>query len=227
MLHELIPSHTSSTFKEFLRARFVRRAEDSERGSVYPKAFSQLASEIHRTIHVLDVNPGDGKFVSMPDLCKQYVTALNEQGLSDIQIYRADCLKLRLQQPLGGALRWCSFGAQSEWRTLNLLFLSLFPGNFSWSMLLKWCTPRHASFRTGRQTDDLNFDLSNLAEPGDDHPQVSSCSAIEDIASVELFNSASTYIANCWPWKVASRLCRLPKTRWTTHLQCPMYCTTV
>ena len=101
MLHELIPSHTSSTFKEFLRARFVRRAEDSKRGSVYPKAFSQLAFEIQRTIHVLDVNPGDGKFVSMPDLCKQYVTALNEQGLSDIQSYRADCLKLRLQQPWG------------------------------------------------------------------------------------------------------------------------------
>ena len=36
----------------------------------------------------------------------------------------------------------------------------------------------------------MNFDLANLAEPGDDHPQVSSCSAIEDIASVELFNSA-------------------------------------
>ena len=46
----------------------MRRAEDSERGSVYPNAFSQLASEIQRTIHVLD-NPGarDGKFVSMPE----------------------------------------------------------------------------------------------------------------------------------------------------------------
>ena len=44
---------------------------------------------------------GDGKFVSMPDLCEQYLTALNEQGLSDIHSYRADCLKLRLQQPLG------------------------------------------------------------------------------------------------------------------------------
>ena len=41
----------------------MRRAEDSERGLVYPKAFSQLASEIQRTIHVLD-NPGDGKFVT-------------------------------------------------------------------------------------------------------------------------------------------------------------------
>ena len=55
---------------------------------MYPKAFPQLASEIQRTIHVLD-NPGDGKFVSMPDLCEQYVTALNEQGLSDIHSYRA------------------------------------------------------------------------------------------------------------------------------------------
>ena len=42
----------------------------------------------------------------------------------------------------------------------------------------------------GGQTDDLNFDLANLAETGDDHPQISSCSAIEDITSVELFNSA-------------------------------------
>ena len=70
MLHELIPSREFYFhLKEFLRARFVRRAEDSERGSVYPEAFSQLVSEIQRTIHVLDVNPGDGKFVSMPDLC--------------------------------------------------------------------------------------------------------------------------------------------------------------
>ena len=38
--------------------------------------------------------------------------------------------------------RGCSFRAQSEWWTLTLLLLSLFPGNFSWSMLLKWCTPR-------------------------------------------------------------------------------------
>ena len=57
----------------------MRRVEDSERGSVYPKVFSQLASEIQGKIHVLD-NPGDGKFVSMPDLCEQYVTASNEQG---------------------------------------------------------------------------------------------------------------------------------------------------
>ena len=100
MLHEVYREsrHTRSTFKEFLTARFVRRAEDSERGSVYPKAFSQLASEIQRTI--LD-NPSDGKFVSIPDLCEQYLTALNKQGLSDIHSYRADCLKLRLQQPLG------------------------------------------------------------------------------------------------------------------------------
>ena len=63
-----------------------------------PKAFPHLASEIQRIIHVLD-NPGDGKFVSMPDLC-EYDTALNEQGLSDIHSYRADCLKLSLQQPL-------------------------------------------------------------------------------------------------------------------------------
>ena len=83
----------------------MRRAEDSERGLVYPKAFSQLASEIQRTIHVLD-NPGarDGKFVSMPELCEQYVTALNEQGLCDIHSYRVPeqiALKIRLQQPLG------------------------------------------------------------------------------------------------------------------------------
>ena len=55
------------------------------------------------------------KFVSMPDLCEQYVTALSEQGLrlSDTRSYRADCLKLRLLQPLGES-RWCSFGGQSE-----------------------------------------------------------------------------------------------------------------
>ena len=70
----------------------VREESRGERGTVYAKAFSQLASEIQRTI--LD-NPGDGKFVTMPDLCERYVTALNEQGLSDIHSYRADCLKLR------------------------------------------------------------------------------------------------------------------------------------
>ena len=80
----------------------MRRAEDSERGSVYPKAFSQLASE--KTIHVLD-NPGarDGKLVSMPELCEQYVIALIEQGLSDIHSYRADCIETSLAAALGGA----------------------------------------------------------------------------------------------------------------------------
>ena len=82
----------------------MRRAEDSERGSVYPKAFSQLASEIQRTIHVLEI-PGarDGKFVSMPELCEQYVTKLIEQGLSDIHSYRADCIETSLAAALGGA----------------------------------------------------------------------------------------------------------------------------
>ena len=61
----------------------MKRVEDSERGSVFPKA-SQLASEIQRTIHVLD-SPGDGKFVSMPDWCEQYVT-LNEQGMSSLGV---------------------------------------------------------------------------------------------------------------------------------------------
>ena len=32
------------------------------------------------------------------------------------------------------------------------------------------------------EADDLDIELANLAEPGDEHPQVSSCSATEDIA---------------------------------------------
>ena len=72
-----------------------------------------------------------------------------------------------------------------------------------------------------------NFFHRPLAEPGDDHRQVSSCSAIEDIAAVELFTSVLYLCRHLLALKAASRLRHLPKTCCTTELQCPMYSATV
>ena len=160
----------------------VREESGGERGSVYAKAFSQLASEIQRTI--LD-NPGDGKFVSMPDLCEQYVTALNEQGLSDIHSYRADRLKLRLQQHFGEQVVF--FRSAKRVTDPELVTAKSIPRQL---LLEHAAEMMHATTCKLPEADDLDIELANLAEPGDNHPQVSSCSATEDIASVELFNSA-------------------------------------
>ena len=60
-----------------------------KKGTGYARAFSKLASEVQNTI--LD-NPAEGKFVSMRDLCAQYVLLLNEEGLPDLQSYRINHL---------------------------------------------------------------------------------------------------------------------------------------
>ena len=131
---------------------------------MYAKAFSQLASEIQRIIHVLD-NPGDGKFVSMPDLCEQYVTALSEQGLSDIHSYRADRLKHRLQQPLGEQVVF--FRSAKRVTNPDLVTSKSVP----WQLFLEHAAEiMHATTCKLPEADGLDFDLSNLAEPDEDHP---------------------------------------------------------
>ena len=99
--HCCYAKHTHEKTLHGLSEEKVCEESSGKRRTEYSKAFSRLADEIQDTILS---SPGEGKIASMTDLCARYVVLLNDEGLTDLDSYRTDRLKLRLVERFGDQL---------------------------------------------------------------------------------------------------------------------------